>query len=334
MSAGSSTVSVAGLAFAPSASSLPSAFAAPTSGDKTQSRNTIVVYFTEGVEMAMLPGAQTDSSGTVRGNLNPSYFTLIETDDTANPNDDTWIMPTTVAYTYNKIEGINQAVLTFGDADGNVQETYFNTTTQSWSTQQVNINAPAPSGSTPSQIPDLSQFGTGSLRLQVGSQYQVPNTFALNANNSGSNTSSFGTADNLTTDLQQLDPADGGNLGGGANLNPASIVISGAITPQPYDIEYPGDVTQPGSRNLPPSIGLDGQSDYGAGTTPDTGPTGAVTTYTYYFPQTYEGTGGTTLTNGITAAQGECRAADLRVVCLLLRGPVPGVPAAEGNRYA
>ncbi|MGA2033362.1 MAG: hypothetical protein ABSG68_13980, partial [Thermoguttaceae bacterium] len=189
--------------------------------------------------------------------LDPQFFQLIATQGTANTGDDVIINPDIVAYTYNNRQGVNEAVLTFNhDALGN-------------------------------QITDLAQFATGSLRLRVGDVYQPINTIVLPPS-SGADISTFGTSRDLTTDLATLDPTDGGYLGGGANLDPVSVVVSGSIGASPYNMMFPGSLDEPGHRDLPEEVGqgLDIENHTSPGAA-DVGPDGTVTTYTYSFPATY-----------------------------------------------
>ena len=93
---------------------------------------------------------------------------------------------------------------------------------------------------------DLANFATGSLRLRIGDQYQAITT------------STSTTAPSSTTGSS--DPSTGDLSSGGA---PQSIVLSGSLNPEPYDIQFPGGPDAPGSRDLPTGLDLDGNTRHG-----------------------------------------------------------------------
>ncbi len=238
-------------------------------GTLSQSRNTIDVYFSAGDEMLSLSGTRTvDSSGVVHGLLDTRFFQLIDTrsDDaqqtpdsqyntiggTATPNDDVWINPTSVAYTFDQATGLNKAVLTFSDVKVNHAD----------GTQDPSV-----------QITDLSQFGTGAIRLRIGDQYQAIETTASSPDNSSEVGSSYSTSYDVTSNLIETGSSK-------------SVVLGGEIEPLPYGMEFPGDRDEPGHRDLPANIGSNGESHIFAGDA-DTSSTGTIDTYTYAFPTTY-----------------------------------------------
>ena len=247
-----------------------------TGGVVTQSRNTIDVYFTPGDQMQSLTGTTDPSTGVFTGTLDPSFFQLINTQGTETPDDDAWINPTTVAYTFDQTTGVNEAVLAFND---------------------VTIHYANGSPDTPLTINDdsigLAAFAAGSLRLQVGSQSQAITTTSLGVLDtpSSDDSSTYGTADNL-----------GSVLGGGA---PQSVVLGGSIDPQsnPYAIQFPAGTDAPGSRDLPAGLGEDIESGFESA--PQTDPTGPIDTYTYTFSTTYLGDDGRSYPSDITEAQKE-----------------------------
>ena len=192
---------------------------------------------------------------------------MIATNDTATPDDDIWINPTSFDYA----TGENMVTLAFGEDDlGNPLPEYL-----------------APDGVTTYQ--DLADFATGSLRLRIGNEYEVIDTsiFDLTVADTmidDSVGSSFSTAEPIST------------------LTSQSIVISAAISPVTYEMQFPGGRDEPGHRDLPRYLGEDFES-HTYEDNADIGPDGEIDTLTYTFPTSYADTEEEEFTNLITDAQ-------------------------------
>jgi len=116
---------------------------------------------------------------------------------------------------------------------------------------------------------DLANYGTGAVRLRIGSAYQPIQTWNMSEGADAASTyynatviSGFGT----------------GNLG-------QSVIISGSIvTPIAYNLEWPGAIDEPGHRDLPnyPPPSIQGEDHFGGESSPD-GST-QIPSVAYYFP--------------------------------------------------
>ncbi|GAB6185874.1 GEVED domain-containing protein [Thermopirellula anaerolimosa] len=82
---------------------------------------------------------------------------------------------------------------------------------------------------------DLANLGTGAARLRIGSRYQVVQTWNMSE---GADAGSSFYNSSLVSGF--------GNAGA-----PQSVIISGAIVPERYTLEWPGAVDEPGHRDLP-----------------------------------------------------------------------------------
>ena len=134
-----------------------------------------------------------------------------------------------------------------------------------------------------------SYLGDRTFRLRIGDQYQVITTTEL------SPVSDPGSSFLASYDVQQ---AAGNAFTGGAAQ---ALVISSAIEPQAYGLEFPGAKDTPGSRDLPDhqTGGLVIEDHYIGGADLS----GGVDTYYYNFQSIYAGSGPTAVYNQITEAQ-------------------------------
>ena len=84
---------------------------------------------------------------------------------------------------------------------------------------------------------DLANYGTGAFRLRIGNEYREIETSTQDASTVGD---TFQTATNL------------GLLG--SSLGAASLIVSSEIEPLPYDLEWPGAISDIGHRDTPEAL--------------------------------------------------------------------------------
>ncbi|MFH1920060.1 MAG: S8 family serine peptidase, partial [Planctomycetota bacterium] len=222
-------------------------------GTLQQQRNVIEVYFNE--DELDLTAAQTTD-----------FYQVMLTHETATPQDDAWVHPTTVSYTYDADKG-GKVVLTFTD---------------------ITVHYADGTSDPPTTIADLAEVGTGAFRLRVGNKYvdQRITTTRMTASEVGT---SFYTAD----DVSAL-------TGFGIGPSAQSLIISEQINALSYGLEWPGAIDEPGHRNLPNHDAILVEDHP---TPADSN--GDIPVYGYYFPHEY-GThpiSGATLTSQITDPQ-------------------------------
>jgi hypothetical protein len=185
----------------------------PFNGTLSQSRNTIEVYFSEGIQL--------DNVDPTLG-VDPKYFQLIATYDTATSNDDVWVNPSSVDY----------------DAAANKATLHFD---------QISYHYSDGSSDSAVSIGDLAEFATGSLRLRVGEAYK---TIATNIVSVTDTSSYDGVGSTFTTATPLVS----------LSASAESVVVGAAISPIYYSMEFPGDTDGPGHRLLPSGVDEDGES--------------------------------------------------------------------------
>ena len=206
---------------------------------------------------------------------NTSFYQLIVTNNSANTADDVVVNPTAAVYNATA----KMVTLTFGaDSHGNT-------------------------------ITDLAALGAGSFRLRIGDAYET----SL-ANPTGDIITSAVTKDVNGNPLDSATSDVGSTFATSANLgsftyapNPLtgqSWVISGAIAPIPYSLEWPGGQDTPGERSLP-SGSTDVSGENQTVGPADVGPDGTIPTYYYNFQTNYGYVNGSLVKNLITSAEEE-----------------------------
>jgi subtilisin-like proprotein convertase family protein len=179
-----------------------------------QERNVIEVYFN-------------DDDLDRNAAQDPRFYQLIFTRETASPDDDLVVTPTSVTYNATK----NLVRLVFGQ--------------------------------------DLANYGTGSVRLRIGSAYQPIQTW--NMSEGGDAASTFYGATVVS--------------GFGTGTVGQSVIISGSIvTPISYNLEWPGAIDEPGHRDLPDYDSILIEDHYLTGESSPDGST-QIPSVPYYFPR-------------------------------------------------
>lgn len=212
-------------------------------GTLKQERNTIEVYFNDD-ELMTLPQDK-KIKNDARAELDPKFFTLFVTQDTLNTDDDFYCTPTWVTYEYGVMIGgqkVNRAILHFEDVtvyrgNGSLLKT--------------------------ETITDLSELGTGSIRLRIGNEYLPTDTRQLDLTYTDAGDAFYTaidinkyTGDKGNDNFETAPEGNYFNTSGvdqqsGDLIGPQSLIIRGQILATYDPIENPGGRDNPGHRDLP-----------------------------------------------------------------------------------
>ena len=238
-----------------------------TNGVLSQAYNVIEVYFNQD---------QLKTWQGHTGELNPEFFQLILTGETATTNDDVWVTPSQVTYGYDTAAGVYKATLLF-NGDVTLHKAADGSTT----------TLPA--------VTDLAQIGTGAFRLRIGNSY-VDQQFTTRRITAAEGGTSFYTAENLSA--QQVFP---NNNAFGQGSGSQSLIISAEIDKLHYNLEWPGALDEPGQRDLPNQPDTLENEDHASSADQVDG----IPVRTYYFPDFYgfDSVTGAPLRSAITPAQ-------------------------------